>query len=643
MTAPSKAETRGFETEAKQLLHLMIHSLYSNREIFLRELISNASDAADKLRFEALSNPELLEQDSELAVTIDYDTESGTVSVSDNGIGMSWDEVISNLGTIARSGTAQFLESLTGDQKKDSRLIGQFGVGFYSAFIVANEVEVITRKAGMSEKEAVHWQSAGESDYSIEEATRASRGTTVILHLKEDAREFAESYRLRSIVKKYADHIAVPVLMKKELAADGGADEENAEESAGTVEIGYEPVNLARALWTRPRNELNDDEYKEFYKHVSHDYDNPLTWSHNKVEGKLEYTSLLYVPSRAPFDLWNRDAARGLKLYVQRVFIMDDAEQFLPLYLRFIKGVADSNDISLNVSREILQKDPVVESMRSALTKRALDMLEKLRASDRDKYNAFWKEFGQVLKEGPAEDYVNREKIGGLLQFTTTESKTNEQDQGLKDYVARMKEGQDKIFYLVADTLNGARNSPHLEIFRKKGIEVILMYDRIDEWLMGYLQEFDGKQFQDITRGELDLGKLEDGEKQARQEEVEQEFKGLIDRARQSLGSRIQDVRLTHRLTDSPACLAMGEHELGEQMRKIMEASGQKVPESKPVFELNPEHPLVEKLDKEHDEERFADLIGVLFDQAALAQGRQLDDPGQYSRRLNKLLLELCD
>jgi len=644
MTTGTKPETRGFETEAKQLLHLMIHSLYSNREIFLRELISNASDAADKLRFEALSNSELLEKDPDIKVTIDFDNEAGTLTISDNGIGMSRDEVISNLGTIAKSGTAQFLESLTGDQKKDSRLIGQFGVGFYSAFIVSDEVEVLTRKAGTDESEAVHWRSSGESEYSIENISKAERGTSVILHLKEDAKEFAESYRLRSIVKKYADHISIPVLMLKEQAANQEEEEkEKADDQAPDSIPEYEPVNLAQALWTRPRKELQDDEYKEFYKHVSHDFDDPVTWSHNRVEGKLEYTSLLYVPTRAPFDLWNRDAARGLKLYVQRVFIMDDAEQFLPLYLRFIKGVVDSNDISLNVSREILQKDPVVESMRSALTKRALDMLDKLRSNDREKYNIFWEQFGQTLKEGPAEDYANQEKIAGLLQFSTTESKSDSQDQGLKDYVSRMNENQDKIYYLVADSLNAARNSPHLEIFRKKGIEVVLMYDRIDEWLMGYLNEFDGKQFQDITRGQLDLGKLEDEQEKDKQKEIEKELEGVIERARQALGDQVQEVRLTHRLTDSAACLAMGEHEMGEQMRKIMEASGQAVPETKPIFEINPEHPLVEKLDKESDEERFADLISVLFDQASLSQGRQLDDPGAYSRRLNKLLLELCD
>ncbi len=642
--AKSKVETRGFETEAKQLLQLMITSLYSNREIFLRELISNASDAADKLRFEALSNPKLLETEPDLKVQIDYDAKKNLISVSDNGIGMTKDEVISNLGTIARSGTAQFLESLSGDQQKDTQLIGQFGVGFYSSFIVADEVEVLTRKAGEDEKEAVRWKSTGESDYSIETVTKPERGTTVILHLKKDAKEFAEPYRLKGIVKKYADHISIPVLMEKtELPGDDSETNNKKKTKTMSKEKEYEAVNMAKALWTRPRKELNADEYKEFYKHVSHDFEDPMDWSHNRVEGKLEYTSLLYLPTRAPFDLWNRDAARGLKLYVQRVFIMDDAEQFLPLYLRFIKGIVDSNDISLNISREILQKDPVVDSMRSALTKRALAMLSKLRKKDPEKYTEFWKEFGQVLKEGPAEDFSNKEKIGGLLQFTTTTSAGDTQDQGLAEYISRMKDNQEKVYYLVAESLKAARTSPHLEIFKKKGIEVILMHDRIDEWLMGYLHEFDGKQFQDIARGELDLGKLEDSKDKAKQKKVEKELKDLVERAKETLGEQVQEVRLTHRLTDSPACLAVGEHDMGEQMRKIMQASGQAVPDTKPIFELNPEHPLVNKLDKEPDEDRFADLIGVLFDQAALAEGRELADPGAYSRRLNKLLLELCN
>lgn len=646
MSTDTQAETLGFETEAKQLLHLMIHSLYSNKEIFLRELISNASDAADKLRFEALSNAELMEQNSDLKVQIDFDSESKTITISDNGIGMTRDEVIANLGTIAKSGTAQFLESLTGDQRKDSQLIGQFGVGFYSAFIVADEVEVHTRKAGDEAKNGTLWRSKGESEYSIETAEKADRGTSVTLHLKSDEQDFAESFRLRSIVKRYADHLSLPVMMEKqdftapedesEDSQDGKAAEAKAEKA-----VEYEAVNDAKALWTRPRSEVDEAEYKEFYKHVSHDFEDPLEWSHNKVEGKLEYTSLLYIPGRAPFDLWNRDAARGVKLYVQRVFIMDDAEQFLPLYLRFMKGVVDSNDISLNVSREILQKDPVVDSMRSALTKRVLDMLGKLRKKDKEKYQTFWEQFGQVLKEGPAEDFANREKVTKLLHFTTTHSEKEIQDQGFEEYVSRMNSEQDKIYYLVADSLNAARNSPHLEIFKKKGIEVILMYDRIDEWLMGHLTEFDGKKLQDISRGELDLGKLEDSEDKKQQEESEKALEGLVGRMKTILEARVNEVRISHRLTESAACLSIDEDAMGAQMRKIMEASGQPVPESKPNFEINPDHPLIERLDGEQDEERFGDLVEILFGQASLAEGGQLQDPGEFSTRLNKVLLQL--
>ena len=638
MTTETKKETRGFETEAKQLLHLMIHSLYSNKEVFLRELISNASDAADKLRFEALSKPEIYENDSELKVQIDFDKVAGTVTVTDNGIGMNRDEVISNLGTIARSGTAQFLNLLSGDQQKDSQLIGQFGVGFYSAFIVALKVEVLTRKAGSPPTEGIRWVSSGEADYTIESIEKPARGTTVILHLRDDEKEFAESYRLKHIVKKYADHIAIPVLMPKQ--DTGSADDAEKDTPAETV---YEAVNAAQALWTRARTEIKDEEYKEFYKHVSHDFQDPLSWSHNKVEGKLEYTSLLYIPSKAPFDLWNRDGARGLKLYVQRVFIMDEAEQFMPLYLRFIKGIVDSNDISLNVSREILQKDPVVDSMRSALTKRALDMLAKLKKNNKEKYAGFWKEFGQVLKEGPAEDFANRENVARLLMFASTESSGSEQDQGLEEYVSRMKPEQEKIYYLIADSHKAAKNSPHLEIFRKKGIEVLLMSDRIDEWLMSHMHEFDGRQLQDVSRGSLDLGKLEDQEEKKDHEEVEKKFKSLVERIKNSLGEQVQQVRVTHRLTGSPACLVINEDEMGAQMRRIMEASGQPVPETKPNFEINPSHPLMMKLDTEQDEDRFADLVSVLFDQASLAEGRMLDDPASFTQRLNKLLLELCD
>lgn len=643
--AAAKAETRGFETEAKQLLHLMIHSLYSNKEIFLRELISNASDAADKLRFEALSQPDLLDKDAEPRLQIDIDSEQATLTITDNGIGMTREEVITNLGTIAKSGTAQFLEALTGDDKKDSQLIGQFGVGFYSAFIVADEVEVLSRKAGTPESEATLWKSKGEADYSIEPAEREQAGTTITLHLKKDEKEFAESFRIRSIVKKYADHISIPVYMEAQdlPAGDDEGTEADSEENQAPKEKQYEVINHAKALWTRSRKDVEDEEYKEFYKYISHDFEDPLQWSHNKVEGKLEYTSLLYIPTRAPYDLWNREAARGLKLYVQRVFIMDEAEQFLPLYLRFMKGVIDSNDISLNVSREILQKDPVVDSMRSALTKRALDMLEKLRKKDKDKYNNFWNEFGQALKEGPAEDFSNKEKVARLLQFTTTESEGDQQDQGLDEYVSRMKEDQEKIYYLVAESVKVGRNSPHLEIFRKKGIEVILMHDRIDEWLMSHLQEFDGKQFQDISRGELDLGKLEDEEDKQQQEKTEKEFEDLISRIKSQLGEQVKEVRVTHRLTDSPACLAVDDNDMGMQMRKIMEASGQAVPDTKPIFEVNPAHPLVEKLDKEADEDRFADIVSILFGQASLADGGQLEDPAEFSSRLNKLLLELVN
>jgi molecular chaperone HtpG len=638
----TKKETRGFETEAKQLLHLMIHSLYSNKEIFLRELISNASDAADKLRFAALSNPKLLGND-EPSVYIDFDSAKATITISDTGIGMSRAEVINNLGTIAKSGTAQFFEKLTGDEQKDSQLIGQFGVGFYSAFIVADKVEVLTRRAGRPAKEATIWKSKGEADYSLEVSEKPEPGTRITLFLKDDEKEFASSFRIKSVIKKYADHIAIPVYMPAEAGAEGQApdSDQNPDDESAIIDNGYEIVNDAKALWTKPRAKVKKSEYNEFYKHISHDFQEPLTWSHNKVEGKLEYTSLLFLPSRAPFDLWNRDAARGLKLYVQRVFIMDEAEQFLPLYLRFIKGVVDSNDISLNVSREILQKDPVVDSMRSALTKRSLDMLEKFRKKDREKYTEFWSEFGQVLKEGPGEDFGNKNKIAKLLQFNTTESKEDKQDQWLEDYLGRCKADQDKIYYLVAESLNAAKSSPHLEIFKKKGIEVILMTDRIDEWLMGHLTEFDGKQFQDVARGQLDLGKLDSKKEKNKQKNVEEEYASLVERVSKLLNSRVKEVRVSHRLTDSAACLAVDDNDMGLQMRKIMEASGQSVPETKPILELNPQHPLVIRLDKEQDEERFGDIAAVLFGQASLAEGGQLSDPADFTSKLNKLLLQI--
>lgn len=630
----AEKQTMGFQTEAKQLLHLMIHSLYSNKEIFLRELISNASDAADKLRFSALSNDALFEGDSELRITVDVDAKKKTITITDNGIGMNREEVIDHLGTIAKSGTAQFLQSLSGDQKKDSQLIGQFGVGFYSAFIVADKVEVLTRKAGEPAANGVHWESSGEADFTVEAIEKAERGTSIILHLKKAEKDFADNFRLRSIVKKYADHISLPVMMEKQAAGES--------DDKGKTDVKeYEAVNSAKALWTRSRSDIKDDEYQEFYKHISHDFSEPLEWSHNKVEGKLEYTSLLYLPSRAPFDLWNRDGARGLKLYVQRIFIMDDAEQFLPLYLRFVKGVVDSNDISLNVSREILQQDPVVDSMKSALTKRALDMLDKLKKKQPEKYQEFWKAFGNVLKEGPSEDHTNKEKIAKLLLFATTHNNDAAQTQSLEDYVARMQEGQKEIFYIAAENYNTAKNSPHLEVLRKKGIEVLLLSDRVDEWLMSHMNEFDGKSLKDITKGELDLGALDTEEEKAQQKEVDEKSKPLLERLKTVLVDRVAEVRVTHRLTESPACLATAEFDMGLQMRKIMEAAGQAVPDSKPIFEINVAHPLMEKLDREQDEDKFSDLAIILFDQASLAEGRQLDDPASYISRLNKLLLDL--
>ncbi|MFB3305575.1 molecular chaperone HtpG [Pseudomonas sp. AMR01] len=632
MSVETQKETLGFQTEVKQLLHLMIHSLYSNKEIFLRELISNASDAVDKLRFEALSKPELLEGGAELKIRVSFDKDAKTVTLEDNGIGMSREDAIIHLGTIAKSGTADFMKNLSGDQKKDSHLIGQFGVGFYSAFIVADKVEVFSRRAGLAASEGVHWSSKGEGEFEIATVEKADRGTRIVLHLKDAEDEFADGYRLRNVIKKYSDHIALPIELPKEQAAAEGEEQPALE---------WETVNRASALWTRPRTEIKDEEYQEFYKHIGHDYENPLSWSHNKVEGKLEYSSLLYVPARAPFDLYQREAPKGLKLYVQRVFVMDQAESFLPLYLRFIKGVVDSNDLSLNVSREILQKDPIIDSMKSALTKRVLDMLEKLAKNEPEQYKGFWKNFGQVMKEGPAEDFANKEKIAGLLRFASTHEEGGEQVVSLAEYLARAKEGQDKIYYLTGETYAQVKNSPHLEVFRKKGIEVLLLTDRIDEWLMSYLNEFDGKSFVDVARGDLDLGNLDSEEEKKEAEEVAKAKEGLVERIKASLGDVVSEVRVSHRLTDSPAILAIGEADLGMQMRQILEASGQKVPDSKPIFEFNPAHPLIEKLDGEQSEERFGDLSHILFDQAALAAGDSLKDPAAYVRRLNKLLVEL--
>jgi molecular chaperone HtpG len=635
MTVDVSKETMGFQTEAKQLLHLMIHSLYSNKEIFLRELISNASDAIDKLRFASLADDSLLEGQGDYQVQVDVDKEANTITISDNGIGMNRDEVIEHLGTIAKSGTAAFLETLSGDEQKDSQLIGQFGVGFYSAFIVADRVEVHTRKAGESADDGVLWESHGEAEFSIEGKGKESRGTSITLFLKKDCEEFADDYRVRSVIKKYSDHISVPVMMVKPPVppAEG-------EEAPESPEIEYEAVNAATALWTRSRTEVTDEEYTEFYKHVSHDFEDPLSWSHNKVEGKLEYTSLLYLPKKAPFDMWNREMSRGLKLYVQRTFIMDEAEQFLPMYLRFVKGVVDSNDLSLNVSREILQQDPAVDSMRSALTKRVLDMLGKMAKAGGDEYAGFWKEFGPVLKEGPAEDMANKEKIAKLLRFSSTHTDTEEQGQSLDDYVSRMNEQQDKIYYVVAENFNTAKNSPHLEVFRKKGIEVLLLTDRVDDWLMNHLQDFDGKQFQDVARGALDLAPDSEEDK-AEQEKVAKESEALVERLSKALEDRVSEVRATNRLTDSAACLVVGDFDMGAQMRRIMEAAGQDVPDSKPILEVNPAHPLAQMLDQESDEDRFADLASIVFDQAHLAEGGQLEDPASYVSRLNKLLLEM--
>ncbi len=615
----------------------MIHSLYSNKEIFLRELISNASDASEKLRYEALSNGDLYENDGDLKIHVSFDEAAKTVTIEDNGIGMSRDNVIEHLGTIANSGTANFLNQLSGDQAKDSQLIGQFGVGFYSAFIVAKKVDVFTRRAGQPSTEGVHWSSEGEGEFTIESIDKPSRGTKIVLHLKEGEEEFANGARLRNLVRKYSDHIALPVVMQKEAPL---GEEQDGEEKA-VAEPEDETVNSATALWTRNKADVTDEEYAEFYKHISHDYNTPLTWAHNRVEGNLEYTSLLYVPEHAPYDLWNREAPRGLKLYVQRVFIMDQADQFLPLYLRFIKGVVDTNNLSLNVSREILQKDPNVDKLRTALTKRVLDMLAKMGKNEPEKYAEFWSQFGGVLKEGPAEDYTNREKILKLLRFASTQSEGKEPTVSLEDYVGRMQDGQKKIYYVTAENYNTAKNSPHLEIFRKKGIEVLLLTERIDEWMMSHIFDFEGTSFQDVAKGELELDDAASEEDKKAQEEAAKKSEGLIERLKERLTEKVSDVRVTTRLTESPACLVLNAYDMGAQMRQIMQAAGQELPDTKPVFEINVEHPLIQKLDQEVDEDRFGELALVIFDQADLAAGGQLDDPASYVARLNKLLLEL--
>jgi len=620
------SQTLGFQAEVKQLLRLMIHSLYSHKEIFLRELISNASDACDKLRFEALATPDLLGTDSDLTITIDVDPQGHTVTIADNGIGMTRQEAIEHLGTIAKSGTAEFLSKLSGDQKKDAQLIGQFGVGFYSSFIVADRVEVFSRRAGQPAESGVHWQSQADGEFTVATVDLPARGTKIVLHLKEGEYEFAEDFRVRSLVRKYSDHIAFAVKMRRP-AKEGEAVE-------------YETVNHAQALWTRPRTELKDEDYKEFYRHVTHDFTDPLAWSHGKVEGKKEYTSLLYVPARAPFDLSHRDGARGLKLYVRRVFIMDDAEQFLPLYLRFVKGIVDSADLPLNISREMLQQDPAIDTIRTGLTRRILDMLGKLK-DEPEKYATFWKEFGSVLKEGPAEDSANRERIAKLLRFSSTHTDKQEQDVALEDYVARMKPGQTTLYYVIAETFGAAKSSPHLEVLRKKGIEVLLLSDRVDEWLMDHLHEFDGKSFRNVARGDLDLSAVQTEEEKKAQEVLSKDHEAIVERLKKSLGENVSDVRVTSRLADSPACLVLGEHDLGAQMRRILEAAGQQAPVAKPLLEINPVHPLLTRLEATAEEPAFNDLAMLLFEQATLADGGQLAEPAAFVQRLNRLLLSI--
>lgn len=617
-------ETRGFQSEVKQLLHLMIHSLYSNKEIFLRELISNASDAADKLRFRALSNPDLYEGDGNLHVRISADKENRTLTLSDNGIGMTRDEVIDNLGTIAKSGTKAFLESMGSDQAKDSQLIGQFGVGFYSAFIVADKVTVRTRSAGVNADQAVFWESEGEGDYTIADIEKVERGTEITLHLREGEDEFLDDWRLRSIISKYSDHIALPV----EILTTEGEDGEQK----------WEKINKAQALWTRTKSEVTDEEYKEFYKHIAHDFTDPVTWSHNRVEGKQEYTSLLYIPAQAPWDLFNRDHKHGLKLYVQRVFIMDDAEQFMPNYLRFVRGLIDSNDLPLNVSREILQDSRVTQSLRAALTKRVLQMLDKLAKDDAEKYQKFWQQFGLVLKEGPAEDGGNAEAIAKLLRFASTHNDSAIQNVSLTDYISRMVEGQEKIYYITADSYAAAKSSPHLELLRKKGIEVLLLSDRIDEWMMSYLTEFDGKPFQSVSKKDESLDKLAD-EETSEQKEAEKALEPFVDRVKKLLGDRVKDVRLTHRLTETPAVVTTDADEMTTQMAKLFAAAGQAAPEIKYIFELNPDHALVKRAADEQDEARFGEWIELLLDQSLLAERGSLEDPNLFIKRVNDLLM----
>jgi molecular chaperone HtpG len=633
MTDTAAKETLGFQAEVKQLLNLMIHSLYGNKEIFLRELISNASDACDKLRFEALTDKALYENDAELKIRVAYDPKARTVTVSDNGIGMSRDEVIQNIGTIAKSGTREFFQSLTGDQAKDAHLIGQFGVGFYSSFIVADKVTLVTRRAGLTKEHGVRWESDGSGEYTIEVLEREARGTEVTLHLREGEDELAEGNRLRGIIRKYSDHITLPIVMKQE--------EWDKDNRVYRTTGKDETVNQASALWARPKSEITEEQYHEFYKHVAHDFEAPLAYTHNRVEGTKEYTQLLYIPSRAPFDLWDREHRRGIKLYVRRVFIMDDAEHLLPAYLRFVRGVIDSNDLPLNVSREILQESKDVEMIRAGSVKRVLSMLEDLAENQKEKFGTFWKEFGRVFKEGTGEDYANRERIAKLLRFASTQKDTEDQEVSLADYVARMKPGQEKIYYVTADSFAAAKNSPHLEVFRKKGVEVLLLHDRVDEWVATHLTEFEGKPLQSVARGRLELGKLEDEAEKQEQEKEAGEFKDLAAKIGKSLGERIKEVRVTLRLTESPACLVADENDLSANLQRMLKAAGQKVPASKPILEINPHHPLVARLKDEADDARFGDLAQILFDQALLAEGGSLEDPAGFVKRLNQLMLTL--
>jgi molecular chaperone HtpG len=633
MTTATNSETRGFETEVNQLLDIMIHSLYSNKEIFLRELISNASDACDRLRFSAVSDASLYEEDIELRIKVSYDKEQRTITISDNGIGMTREEVIDHIGTIAKSGTRSFLDSITGDEKNDAKLIGQFGVGFYSSFIVADEVTLRTRKAGEPADQGVEWVSKGKGEYDIASVDRSERGTEITLHLREGEDELLNDWKLRSIITAYSDHIDFPVIMDKTVEAD--PEEENGETS-----IEEETVNQASALWTRARSEIKDDEYREFYKHVAHDYEDPIDWSHNRVEGTNEYTSLLYIPSRAPYDLYDRDSSNGIKLYVQRVFIMEDAEKLMPRYLRFVRGLIDSNDLPLNVSREILQGSKVIDSIRSGSVKKVLGMLEKIAKNDPEKYQKFWQEFGKVMKEGPAEDFANREKIGKLLRFATTLSGDEEQHVSLDDYIGRMQEDQDKIYYIAADSHAAAKNSPHLEIFRKKGIEVLLLSDRVDEWLTSHLMEFEGKKLQSVAKGELDLGSDEESEKEL--EAKAKSAEKLLKRMKKALQEKAEDVRVTNRLTDSPACIVLNEQDMAMHMQRLLKEAGHEMPSSKPILEINPDHPIVKKLDTEKSKKKFADWSDILFDQALLAEGGQLDDPAGFVAKLNEMLVTIA-